>query len=431
MTMCSNKPLRARERSLATALLGLLVCLAGGSPLAAAAQTSPSHMHEPLQIDASLDWAALVEDTVRQYPSFVELASRDAEAAALLDRGRSWLSGQPALNARYQSDGTLDDAGLREYELGIELPLWRPGQRSSAKALGSAATLESRAAATALRHEVIGLLRTVLWDIEKAARAKALADDGVGVANELLRVVQRRYEAGELPMTDVLLAQSAVMRREAIVIAADAAVVDAERGYRSLTGRDVRPVAMTEQLSASEDFDDSHPALQLANADLERARAELDLTAQSAGGTPRLTIGPRREQAPLSTLTADSLGVSVSMPFGGRAQRNVQIAAANRRVAAAEAARAMLVRRLDLGLHEVQHTLVVIEASLELARQRRDLADTHLQLSQTAFVQGEMTLFELLQQQEAARLTQHEVAQLEVERESTIAQINHALGEWP
>jgi outer membrane protein TolC len=365
------------------------------------------------------------------FPTFVELAARDTEANALMRRGRTWLAGQPTLSFRYQSDRSLDSTGLREYEMGMELPLWRPGQRADARAVGTAAGAESDAAALALRHDVIGFLRTAVWAIERAARVKAVADDGVGVAEDLLRVVQRRYDAGELPMTDVLLARNTLMQRQAIVIEAEAALLDAERSYRSLTGLDNRPAVFAETLSTLEDPAMTHPALQLADAEVARARAELALTDASGRGTPTLTIGPRREQAAFSTFQTDSLGISVAVPFGGRPQRAVQTAAASRRVASTEAARAQLLRQIDLSLHEARHMLVVIDASLDLTRQRAALAATHLQMSETAFAQGEMTLFELLQQQETAQLTQHEIARLQVEREYAITQINQALGEWP
>jgi cobalt-zinc-cadmium efflux system outer membrane protein len=424
----NNTPHPARQQHPGRAITALLLCLVLPTMAAAAEAVD---LHAPVTIDPALGWQDLIDQTVQSYPTFIELASRDAEASALLQRGRSWLSGAPAISLRYQSDRSMSAEGLREYEAGLDLPLWRPGQRSTAATLGNAAAGEADAAGRGLRHEIIGLLRTALWDIERAAQARALADAGVGVVESLLNVVERRYEAGELPLTDVLLARNAVMQRQTLLIDSDAALTDAERNYRSLTGLGSRPASFTEALSAREDFDATHPALGLAEAELERARAELALTDASARGAPVLTIGPRREQAALSTQQVDSLGVTLSVPFGGRSQRAVQTSAAARRVAAAEAARGLLLRSLDLNLHEARHSLEVIEASLELVRQRAALAATHLQMSETAFGQGEMTLFELLQQQETARMTQFEAARLEIERQYTIAEINHALGEWP
>ena len=70
----------------------------------------------------------------------------------------------------------------------------------------------------------------------------------------------------------------------------EAMLVDVERGYRSLTGLDVKPALFVEQLTGRQGFDDSHPRLALADAEIMRARAELDLTQRTASGTPRLTI---------------------------------------------------------------------------------------------------------------------------------------------
>jgi len=388
-------------------------------------------LHAPLESSATLSWEELIEQTLIHYPHFVELTARDAEALALAERGGKWLSGQPSVFGRYQTDSVWDDNDLREYEVGLELPLWRSGQRQAASSLGVAAATESGAAALALRHEVIGLLRTALWDLERAAVGVALAEDGISVATELVWLVERRYEAGDLPLSDTLLVRSTRLERDAALIESEAALADAERAYRSLSGLDVRPASFAESLSMLEDLGASHPWLMLADAEVERARAELALIERTVRGTPTLTIAPRRERAPFSNFDVDSIGISVAVPFGGQAHTTVQTATAVRKTAQAEADRAQLLRQLDLDLHEARHSLVVINASLELARERYDLAATSLQMGEIAFAQGEITLFELLRWEETARITQREAESLEIERQRAIAQINQATGEWP
>jgi cobalt-zinc-cadmium efflux system outer membrane protein len=412
-------------------VLGLLLVLPGAAALASEQNNPYADLHEPLEISAELSWAELVEQTLNNYPRFLELTARDAEARALADRGHKWFSGQPSVLARYQTDRIWDNNDLREYELGLELPLWRLGQRQAARSLGAAAGDESGAAALALRHEVVGLLRMALWDIERADNAVALAEDGVAVAAELVRVVEHRYEAGDLPLSDTLLVRSMRLEREAVLIEGEAAHVDAERAYQSLSGLDVRPATFSESLSLRDDFDASHPWLMLADAEVGRARAELELVDRAARGTPTLTIGPRRERAPFETADADSIGITFAMPFGGQAHRTVQVAAAGRELARAEVERAQLLRQLDLDLHEARHSLVVIDESLELARERYDLATTSLPIGESAFAQGEITLFELLRWQETARIAQREAESLEIERQRAIAQINQAIGERP
>ncbi len=411
----------------------LLLAIAGFASVAVAAvdEQAGAHTHTPLAASAELTWAALIETTLEHYPEFVELAAREQEASALAQRGRSWLAGQPAVAMRYQSDRPWDNANLREYELGLDLPLWRPGQKRSATSLGRAASTASGAAALALRHEVIGLLRMALWDIERAANELAVARDGARVAADLEAAIERQYEAGELPLSETLLVRSTAMERAAAVIDAEAMLVDAEREYQSLTGLDIKPALFVEPLTDREDFDDSHPQLALAAAEVERARAELDLAQRTAGGTPRLTVGPRRERASFSSYSADSLGITVSMPFGGQAHANAATAAAVRTVARAQSDRLRLLRQLDLRLHEARHTLSVIEEALALAEQRAALATRSFEMSRQAFVQGEMPLLELLRSEATAVTTQREVVALAVERERAIAQINQATGVWP
>jgi outer membrane protein TolC len=389
------------------------------------------HLHTPLATSAELSWPQLIDSTVENYPRFIEMAARDQEADALVNRARSWLSSQPQISVRYRTDRAWDNANLREYELGLELPLWRPGERRAADLVGATATAGASASALALRHEVIGLLRMTLWDIESAAINLAVARDGARVATDLQSVVDRRYQAGELPLSETLLMRSTAMEREAEVLGAEAMLVDAERAYQSLTGLTERPTRFAESLTEREDFDSSHPRLMLADAELELAQAELKLTNRSTKGTPTLTIGPQNDQAAFSDYSANSLNVSLSMPFGGRAHVSAASATAARLASQAESDRLQLLRELHLELHEARHDLVVIEATLELAAQRSQLAAGSFEMSEQAFSQGEISLLELLRSEETALRAQRAVASLEVERQRAISQVNQATGVWP
>ncbi|MGD8340998.1 MAG: TolC family protein [Gammaproteobacteria bacterium] len=389
------------------------------------------HLHTPLETRAGLGWPELIEATLENFPRFVELAARDDEAQALVQRSRSWLAARPELVLRYQTDRLWDDVNLKETELGVELPLWRPGQRRAAKSLGAAAMEGSAAAASALRHEVIGLLRMALWDIERATNELAVARDAARIAADLQAAIDRRYAAGEVSLGETLLLRSTSMQREADVIEAEALLVDAERGYQSLTGLNDKPAEFSEPLTDREDFDESHPLVRLADLEVERARAEVELTRRSAKGNPTLSIGPADQRDAFSSYSARSINVSLSMPFGGRAHAAAATAASSREASRAEADRRQILRELDLELHEAKHTLLVIEESLELAEQRLELATQSFAMSERAFAEGEITLLELLRSEELSLTTQREVAGLEVERQRSIAQINQAIGVWP
>jgi len=389
------------------------------------------HSHEPLILDATLTWQDLIETTVARFPRYAELAAHQAEADALVETGSRWFADTPAVFFSYLSDSALDNLDQREYGAGVELPLWRPGQRRAARGLGDSVTAEAAVSGDVLRLEIAGLLRTSLWAIAGASNAVELAEGSVEIAAELVRVVERRRESGDLPLSDELLARSTMLEKQIAVIDSEAELLDAERAYRSLTGLDERPISFSEPQTELEDFDEHHPLLALANAEINRARASAAVTEGASKGTPLMSIGPYRERGPLGTFYSDSLTLAITLPIGGKRYGGADRAQAARRVAEAESQRAMLLRELDLDLHEAEHELFVIEQSLDVAAERTTLAERQWQMGQTAFEQGEIDLRDLLLIQEFALTTRREVAHLEIQRQRMIAMLNQALGELP
>lgn len=389
------------------------------------------HTHEPVVVDPALDWKALIEVALAAYPARGDVAARAAEAEAWERRGRRWLAAAPALYFSYLSDRPRDDWGQRQYDTGVELPLWRLGQRSAVQAVAASASAESGAAAAALRLEVAGLLRGALWDIAAATNSAAAGRDAVSVAAELLRVVERRNARGDLPRADVLLARAALLEREQAVVAAEAEVADAERAYRSLTGLDTRPASFTETLAPGDELTSSHPLIALAEAGVVRAEASLDLAERDVRGPLTLAVGPHREVDPFTTIPRDSLVVELRLPVGGKSYGATATASAARAVAAAESAHGQLLRRLDLDLHEAEHTLGVLDRSMVLASERDSLAAEQLRMAETAFAQGEIELRELLRVQDATLAAHREVERLATERQRTVAALNQALGVTP
>ncbi len=389
------------------------------------------HTHVPVVVDPALDWATLIDTALAAHPQSGELVARAAEASAWQRRGKQWLAAAPSLYFSYLSDRSLDNMGQRQYESGVELPLWRAGQRSAVQAVAASATDASNAAAAALRLEVAGLLRGALWDIAAATNGLETARDAVAVAKELVSAVERRHERGDLPRADVLLAQTTLLEREQAAVAAEAQLLDAERGFRSLTGLDRRPAEFAEPRSNLDELVPSHPLIALADTGVARAEADRELTDRDVRGPMTLTLGPHREYDPLGTVPRDSVAVGFKVPVGGKGHGATQTAHASRLVAAAVAERGHLMRRLDLDLHEAEHTLSVLETSTALATERDTLAAEQLRMAQLAFSQGEIELRELLRVQETTLAARRDVERLAIERQRTVAALNQALGVTP
>jgi outer membrane protein TolC len=426
--MC-EPPQRRLDTSLIVAVVATVTLGLPGERAAAA--ESLVHSHAPLELDSALAWDDVIDATLAAHPRRGELAARESEAAAWAERGKSWLAAAPAFYLSYLSDRALDDNGLSEYEGGLELPLWHAGQRDAVQGVASTATAESAAAAAAFRLEIAGLLRAVLWDIEAFDNDAAAAREMLVVAGDLLRAVERRNARGDLPLADVLLARADRLEKQQAIVAFEAQLRDAERAYRSLTGLDRRPAVFAEPRSAREDLDASHPLVALAEAAVERARANLELADREARGTMTLRVGPNRQQDPFSDFYTDSLSLAVRVPIGGASHGVTQRASATRLVAGAQAQRGELLRRLELDLHETEHALAVLDETLALAEERRDLAVRQAQMARSAFEEGEIELRDLLRIQQAAQSAERDVRHFTIERQRTISARNQALGETP
>lgn len=417
---------RARWRRFRT------ICAAAAvTALVGVAAGQESHSHVSIRTDEGLDWDSLIAATLAAHPSGQALAARAAEAAAWTARGHGWLAAAPSLYFSYLSDSPLDDFGQLEYEGGVELPLWRAGQRRVVQEIAASATAASTAAAAALRLEVTGLLRGALWDIEAAVNDLAASRDTVTVAEELLRAVERRNARGDLPLTDVLLARVALLERRQAVVTAGANLVDAERSYYSLTALDRRPAIFAEVASQSSELAPSHPLLVLADAEIARAERQAELASRESRGNAAVTVGPRREFAPFGTVPTDSVTLSVRVPVGGGRHADAARAASLRAAGDAAAERGRLLRRLEIDLHEAEHTLTVLTEAAALAAERRELAAQQARMAQVAFAQGEIELRDLLRIQETEQAALRDVQRLGIERQRTIAALNQALGETP
>lgn len=410
--------------------IGLAVSLIA-APLVRLAAEQDGYAHVPIEIDAALDWDALIAATLAAHPGRSELVARAAEAAAWSARGRHWLAAAPAFYFSYLSDRPRDDFGQREYEGGVELPLWRGGQRDAVQALAASATAASSAAAAALRLEVVGLLRGALWDIEGAAVDLAAVRDTVAAGEELLRVVELRAARGDLPLADVLLARAAVLDRRQAVVTAAARLVDTERYYSSLTGLARRPARFAEERSAETELGPNHPLLALADAEVARAEGQTDVARRETLGNIALTLGPRREYAPYGSVPTDSVALGVRVPVGGSRYGATAQTAAARTAARAATERGQLLRRLDIDLHEAEHTLGVLEEAAALAAQRRELAAQQTRMAQIAFEQGEIELRELIRIQEAEQAANRDAQRFGIEQQRTVAALNQALGKTP
>jgi outer membrane protein TolC len=416
-----------RHGRLLTAVMLIVVAswsLAGEAEL-------PGHEHAALPVDASLTLAAATDAALASYPALLTLQARARQAEAWNDRGQSWLADRPSMLLRYQSDRWGSNNKLDEYEAGIELPLWNWGARSASQDLGAALSTESIAATTAMRWEVAGMVRELLWNIALAENDHELAEQAHETAARLTATVERRFELGDVAERDVLLARSTLLEAQTALIEAGAALLDAERSYRANTGLDRRPPFSAETLSSLAEVGDDHPALAFADAAVARAEASLEVAERTAKTGTSVLVGARRERPAFGTELDDSIGITVSIPFGGTSHRRAEISAVASVAADARARRNQQVRELSLALHEAAHGLNVVRQNLGAAEQRMSLADRQLAMGGIAYEKGEFELIDLLKLRTTAIAARRQVSRLRIDENRQTALYNQAVGNLP
>ena len=415
----------------AAILAGLVLCVIWHPSAAEDTAGHDVHDHRSVVEDGALTLSQVLDAAVTSYPETPVLRARGEVAEAWEARGRDWLAERPSVSLRYQTDRWQDDDRLEEYEAGILLPLWSWGGRAATQSLGEALRTEHGAATEGLRWEVAGQLRAAVWNLALSLEDVRLAEDALEVAERVAEIVGRRHDLGDAALRDLLLAQSAELEARTGLINAEAALVDAEWAYRALTGMSSRPAFRPEALSGRLDIPPEHPALALADAEILSAESAVDLADTTASSGPSLLLGPRRERAAGAESFDDSIGVTMSVPFGPSGQRKTHVAEARRDLTRAKAGRARLLRMLNLERHEAAHGLSVARNSLVPALGQAELADRQQRMGLLAYENGEIELIELLRLQGMALSARRRSRRLAIEESRQIAFYNQAVGELP
>ncbi|MET0029154.1 MAG: TolC family protein [Candidatus Thiodiazotropha sp.] len=364
-------------------------------------------------------------------PLAQQMESRKSLASARETRASQWLAGDPAFNLKYQTDAIGSDLGYQEWEGGVELPLWWPGQRDALAREGEQTRIAAEAFAQSRELDIAGEVRERLWELALARSARQEARLAYDSARELEHDINRRIEGGELPRSDLLLAQKEVVAREDALQQADNRVQQAERRFSRFTGMAVPPPATAEPLAQPGELSDQHPKLQLAAAEVAMARARRDqVQAERFSGTS-LWLGGKTTRAASGDDYDSAVGLEVTLPFGSRSQS----APAQ---AEAETALTQALADQDRTRRELQESIDVAtlayQGSLDALRRsqrKQSLADESLGMSRRAFELGETDLVRLLQARSDAMTAHQELEARRLEVGRATARLNQILGVIP
>jgi len=387
---------------------------------------------DPLPYDASLSLRQTVEATFEQYPQGAVIGALKEEAQALSQRSESLIAGYPMLYLQYIDDRAMSDRGVVQIQSGYQIPIWMWNQRSASFKVAEEADKGAVLFAAAIKHEVAGLVREALWGVVLMENRHGLAQQVFDVSKQLFATVKRRVELGDLARSDELLAESDWLDKKSQLVQAEAEVMHARHAYKNLTRLDKAPKLFEERQSKTATIHEQHPAIAAANALVERAQAEVEFVRLSKqGNQPSILVGTQHERAFNNENFNNETNVVLQVPIGGETWNGPYVSQANIALNQKISDRASLMRKLERALHEAEHNLEVDQTTLDIANQRKTIAETHLKMSRLAFESGEITLLDFLKIQANAQAAIRDAMERAILVQRDTAFYNQVVGELP
>jgi len=386
--------------------------------------------HDPIESDATLSLAKVVDLTLEKHPDVTWLNSLEQEAAALSLRGDSWTAGASQAGLRFQeaTGGTL-----HYIDAAVQIPLWNLGQRDAQQTVAKQAENSIMSQSDAIKLRVAGLIRGALWNIALANLSYEQAKIELTITDQLVAKVQRRVELGDLPRADLLLAQSESLQKRSVLTQAEAELMHARKRYAGITQITKIPGDYQEKLVGLTEIQQNHPALAAINSQIERKQAELNAIKLVGSGQTNVAVGinsDRFTNDPRSNQT-ESFNIGVTVPFGGSAHLAPQVAVVNVELNKLIAEREQLSRDLEQAHHEAEHNLEVNRVELGIADELKQVAEEHLKMTQLSFSVGEIDLMDLLKIQSRTQQAVLNAKQRAVMLQRDIALYNQAVGVMP
>jgi len=350
--------------------------------------------HDPIEIDSTLTLAKVIDSTLEKYPDTNWLKALEDEAGAIAQRSQSWTAGSAKAGLFFQeaTSGTLHYA-----DANVQMPLWNLGQRDAEQAVAQQAGTSAQTQSAAIKLRVAGLVRAALWDMELQKIRFDQAKAEVAIYEQLQDKISRRVELGDLPRSDVLLAQTELLQKRSALTQAEAELMHARKRYSTVTQSTKVPANYRETLADLAEIEQNHPALVAMNSQIARKQAEINAIKAIGSGQTDVSVGINTDHGPDERSNkTESFNIALSIPFGGSAHLAPQVAAANVELNKLIAEREQLYRDLEQAHHEAGHNLEVNQAEQLIADELKQVAEEHLKMTELSFAVGEIDLMDLL-----------------------------------
>lgn len=368
-------------------------------------------------------------------PEAMALPARRDAARAQRQAAQSWTPEPAALEVSNKTDRLNRNAGARELEVGVAVPLWLPGERNRSAALAEAegAAIESRATAAQLR--VAATVREAWWQWQRARIEADSAREQLDSTRRIAADVARRTKAGDLARADQHQADGAVAAAESALAQAEAGLAAAQQHVRALAGR--APVA-SDAVGASEELPtaasgeiDGHAALQELKDRATVAERTAALAATQSRANPELMLATTRDRGAFGESSQQTITLGVRIPFGGGPRVEARSANARAEATEAQAQLALERERLSAEREAARVRVDTTRTQLAAAERRALLARESRGFFDKSFRLGETDLPTRLRIEAEAAEAERQAARARLELAAAISAWRQALGLLP
>ncbi|MBK7025271.1 MAG: TolC family protein [Sulfuritalea sp.] len=370
-------------------------------------------------------------------PEAQSLNTRREAASARREAADSWLAEPLSIELSDKTDQLNHNQGMREYQVGLAIPLWLPGERTRTAALADAESRMATSRALAAQLRVAASIREAWWLWQRAQGEQALARERLTNAQQLADDVARRVKAGALARSDQHQAEGAAASAEMALSEAEAALAAATQQLRAMIGATPDKVAaanMEDLPEAPADFaalDTTHPAVIELFDRAEVARKSADLADSQSRANPELTLATTRDRSVFGDSWQQSITLGIRIPFGSESRQRAKVGTVRAEAIEAEAQLRIERERLIADLEATRVRVASAQNQLKAAEKRATLARESRSFFEKSFRLGETDLPTRLRIELDAVDAERQMTRTRIELAAAISAFRQAMGLLP
>lgn len=407
-------------------------------PLLQAADTTPLPPHPTASLSQTFAaaWA--------RQPEALSQAERDQADAAQAEAAQRWTAEPPALALAHQTDqATGRKQGQREWEIGIALPLWLPGERELSQALAETARALTISRVREAQWRTAGQVRERYWQAQATRIDFDLSHDHLQHARQLAADVARRVKAGDLAPLDQHQAEAAIASAQAAHAEALAAWVGAVQALHALSPVAESPAAsaapprlpeaeaLPPPTPANETSSMAHPALAALQAQGATARHNAALARLQSRANPELSLSATRERGQAGEPYQHSLTLGLRIPLGAGAAHQSRLAAAEAEATEADARLALARTQVQADQLAARWRHSAAQSQWQAAEEKQRLARMTRQMLHKSIQLGETDLPTRLRSERETFEAERQAAKARIDLSAAISALRQALGLLP